>query len=96
MTKRITIGYSVRSYEGWRSDAERAYCTFTIADTSTSDLDIAEDVFEATNLRVGPLWEIIEPLLPANRDHTALSPGDEVTIDQRKFSCEKIGWQART
>ena len=96
MTKNITVGYSERSFEGWRADAHRTYFTITIADTGASDIQIAEDLFEATNLQVGPLWEMIEPLLPADRNHTSLSVGDEVTIDGTTLSCETIGWKART
>lgn len=61
-------------------------------DTKDSALAICEQVFSDTNRYQGELWNIIEPLLSDNRTHTALSVGDEVTINNRTFLCASIGW----
>lgn len=53
---------------------------------------IAEAVFRDTNLYQGVLWDLLEPLLPENRTHTALSVGDEVTVNGTTFQCASIGW----
>jgi hypothetical protein len=53
---------------------------------------IAEVVFRDTNLYQGVLWDLLEPVLPENRTHTALSVGDEVTVDGRTYQCASIGW----
>jgi hypothetical protein len=58
------------------------------------DEDIAEQVFMATNRYSGELWSIIEPLLPAQRGHTALSIGDLVEVDGVAYRCEPVGFQA--
>lgn len=53
---------------------------------------IAEAVFRDTNTYQGVLWDLLEPLLPENRTHTALSVGDEVTVNGTTFQCASIGW----
>jgi hypothetical protein len=53
---------------------------------------VAEHVFEATNLHSGPVWDRIEPNLPEERNHTALSVGDMVTVRGQTFRCEPAGW----
>ena len=42
------------------------------------------------------IWNLLKPLLPANRTHTSLSIGDEVTINNDTYRCEDIGWQLLT
>lgn len=38
------------------------------------------------------VWELLEPVLPPNRTHTALAFGDEVTINEETFRYDKFGW----
>jgi hypothetical protein len=42
------------------------------------------------------VWNLLQPLLPANRTHTSLSIGDEVTIAKEgvaiTYRCESVGW----
>jgi hypothetical protein len=58
---------------------------------------ICDIVFEQTNLYQGSFWEKLEPVLPANRSHTALSVGDEVTIYNHNtgftYRCNPFGWE---
>jgi hypothetical protein len=58
---------------------------------------ICDIVFEQTNLYQGALWNVLEPALPANRSHTALSVGDEVTIFNHNngftYRCAHFGWE---
>lgn len=56
------------------------------------DRTVLEELFEATNLYAGPLWDVIEPVLPERRSHTALSVGDYVVIDGRSYRCDRFGW----
>ena len=39
-----------------------------------------DELFEATNLYSGKLWNVIQPKLSPVRTHTALSVGDEIEI----------------
>ena len=59
----------------------------------TDDTDICELVFQDTNKYRGSFWDLIEPLLPENRTHTALSVGDEVEVNGIIYRCEGAGWQ---
>ena len=61
-------------------------------DTALDDEALCEKAFRETNLYTGYLWEALQPL-PEGRTHTALSVGDEVTIDDRTYRCEHIGWE---
>jgi hypothetical protein len=54
---------------------------------------ICEALFDNTNTYEGPFWDRLEPVLPANRTHTALSVGDRVFIDDRVFLCKSFGWE---
>jgi hypothetical protein len=56
------------------------------------DRYVAELVFDNTNTYEGPLWNRFEPILPLTRTHTALSSGDFVTIDNRRWFCDSFGW----
>ena len=62
-----------------------------------SHTQVCDIVFEQTNLYTGSLWNKLEPVLPANRTHTALSIGDEVTITNGDTSftyrCSAFGWK---
>jgi hypothetical protein len=59
----------------------------------TDDTDICEWVFRDTNKYQGSFWDLVEPLLPENRTHTALSVGDEVEVNGIIYRCEGAGWQ---
>lgn len=63
------------------------------AHEDTSDTDICERVFQDTNKYQGSFWDLIEPILPENRTHTALSVGDEVEVNGIVYRCEGAGWQ---
>jgi hypothetical protein len=57
------------------------------------DEKVCDILFHQTNVYSGNVWRIIEPLLPTDRTHTALSVGDEVTINENTYRCENVGWQ---
>jgi hypothetical protein len=61
------------------------------ADGVAHDL-LCEFVFRDTNTYSGNLWTLLQPL-PEERTHTAMSVGDEVTIDGRTYRCEDIGFK---
>jgi hypothetical protein len=63
------------------------------AHEETDDTGICELVFKDTNKYQGSFWDLIEPLLPENRTHTALSVGDEVEVNGIVYRCEGAGWQ---
>lgn len=60
-------------------------------ESGAQDKPILEHLFEETNLYRGPLWDAMQPL-PEERTHTSLSVGDYVTIDDRMYRCESVGW----
>lgn len=62
-------------------------------DIQGDDITIAEAVFHDTNLYRGRLWDLLKPVLPENRTHTALSVGDTVTIDGVTYRCASEGWE---
>jgi len=89
MDKNITITYKAFAPHGDVTDL-----SFVLnVDEATSDKEICETIFRETNLYAGTIWDRIEPLLPEGRTHTALSVGDEVTIDDKTFRCENIGFE---
>lgn len=57
-----------------------------------ADLDMCERLFAQTNRYEGDMWDSMEKYLPENRTHTALSIGDMISIDERTYRCEEIGW----
>lgn len=61
------------------------------ADGVAHDL-LCEFIFRDTNTYQGSLWTLLQPL-PEDRTHTALSVGDEVTIDGRTYRCADIGFE---
>ncbi len=67
--------------------------TFLRFDFGTAtDLEICERIFSNTNRYAGMFWEALEPVLPANRPHTALSVGDKVEINGREYVCAEVGF----
>jgi hypothetical protein len=61
-------------------------------DLHENDLSFCERVFANTNTYQGQVWNALEPHLPANRSHTALSIGDLVSIDGRTYRCADLGF----
>lgn len=61
-------------------------------DSMVSPVALCEMVFRDTNLYAGGLWDLIEPVLPVGRSHTALSVGDLVAVDGVTFRCDDAGW----
>lgn len=90
----FTITVTWKAFEKSLGFGEKvASATVTIcAHRDTDDDDICEWVFQDTNKYQGSFWDLIEPLLPENRTHTALSVGDEVTVNGRTYRCEGAGW----
>lgn len=63
-------------------------------DVDGNPSDICEQLFRETNKYQGKLWDIIDPLLPEDRTHTALSVGDSVQVNDMAFRCAPVGWEA--
>ena len=100
-TRTVQIGWTVSTpgyfptADGWRADATRAWATIQF-EHAGSDLAVTEDLFIATNTYSGPLWDQVQPVLPGEpRDHTAISIGDQVTIDGISYGCQRLGWVQR-
>lgn len=55
-------------------------------------IQFCDMAYRATNTCSGALWELIEPMLPSDRKRTAISAGDEVTVDDTTYRCERYGW----
>lgn len=60
---------------------ESASFDVLVRESEEQRLELVSRVYNGTNLYSGPVWEKIEPVLPANRTHTALCIGDKITID---------------
>lgn len=65
-----------------------------------AEFGLLNTLYKQTNLYEGNLWtKQIEPLLVANRTHTALSVGDEIEIindhtnTARVYVCAPLGWR---
>lgn len=76
--------------------------TFQLAFADAS-LDICESIYKVTNLQDDlnefgarkfelDLWKTIKSILPANRTHTSLSIGDEITIDDKTYQVSSVGF----
>lgn len=61
-------------------------------DDEMSDLKICDRLFHETNVYFGRIWDALSSVMPEDRTHTALSIGDEVTIDDVIYRCEPEGW----
>lgn len=93
-TKEITITWKAFSAD---TDYPVTSLTFSYA-FFLDDERICDLLFQDTNLYQGAIWEhFIEPNLPANRSHTALSVDDEITISDsagtRTYLCSDFGWE---
>lgn len=74
----------------WKAFGKPTDATIMLEDMA--DLAICEELFKATNIYSGWLWDALQRNIPTNRTHTALSVGDEVTIDGTIYRCAPIGW----
>jgi hypothetical protein len=61
--------------------------------SNLTDYEVLAEVYRATNLYEGEIWDAIEPHLPEHRSHTALSVGDIVVVDGAVYICAPIGWE---
>jgi hypothetical protein len=78
------------------ADAGRKPVTSRTIEVETAD-GVAHDLlceflFRDTNTYSGNFWTLLQPL-PEERTHTAMSVGDEVTIDGKTYRCEDIGFK---
>ena len=95
----ITITW--KAFQHRHTDSKQGVTSASVAvdyDTAVvSNEQVCDIVFAQTNCYAGSLWEKLEPVLPANRTHTALSVGDEVTISKEgvaiTYRCDNFGWQ---
>jgi hypothetical protein len=95
MSKTFTIKVTWKAFEKSLGIGE-SVASVTVsykADEDTDDIEICERVFQDTNKYQGSFWDLVEPLLPENRTHTALSVGDEVEVNGIIYRCEGAGWQ---
>lgn len=78
----------------WKAFGEAKALTFHSKAflTALPDKEVCDEVFCQTNTYRGFLWDEIESLLPEGRSHTALSVGDEVTVNGNTYRCESMGW----
>ncbi len=87
--KQITV-----TWQAFAARDDREITSVSIQTVSTDDdHKLCERLFRDTNLYNGELWDLIEPGLSPKRTHTALSVGDEVSIDGRRYVCADIGWE---
>lgn len=80
-----------------RDPLEERTAAFQV-ESPLADLDLCEALFAATNLYQGPLWDLLEPALPADRTHTSLSVGldgrgDYVAIDGTTYEVAVAGFR---
>jgi hypothetical protein len=65
-------------------------------ESDLDDFDLCEEVYAATNLYQGQIWEALQPL-PEDRSHTALSVisdrGDYVIIDNAVYEVAAFGFR---
>lgn len=60
--------------------------------TSDSDIGICNQLYEATNVYAGSVWNSIVAFIPKVRSHTALSVGDQIVINDVVYECADFGW----
>ncbi len=77
----------------WRAFTNRTSTSLVLVfPDTTTDADILERVYHATNTGKGELWAVLQSRLPVPRSHTALMVGDAVTIDSTSYLCAPVGW----
>ena len=79
----------------WVAFEDEPFSIGLLVESDKDDLTLCELLYRNTNLYQGELWDRIEPLLPETRHHTALSVGDEVTIDGITYVCADFGWKQK-
>jgi hypothetical protein len=85
------------TWASMRDASQTATASFPIFLGTVTDLEVCEEVYASTNTYSGSLWRnYIEPRLPADRTHTALSVGDRVTIGDRTYVCADFGFEEIT
>lgn len=62
-------------------------------DSKVSDLEIADEIYRATNLYQGEYFERLEKFAPKDRGHTSISVGDFVEVDGNVYECADFGWR---
>ena len=67
---------------------DTGWCDFLYEVTNLQD-EIYDFTRNETKLFV---WNLLKPLLPANRTHTSLSVGDEITINENTYRCADVGF----
>ncbi len=85
---KVKITWKAFSNGGSRQDTSVEFDT----ELFITPIAFCDAVFRATNTYSGALWDMIQPMLSPDRTHTALSVGDEVTVDDVTFRCERAGW----
>jgi hypothetical protein len=81
-----------KAFEG-RSQKPVTSVEFTTDFTVENHEQFCDVAYHCTNVYGGNMWTIIKPLLSPERSHTALSVGDEVTIDGSTYICADFGWE---
>jgi len=68
---------------------DRGWCELLYEVTNLQD-EIFDFTRNETKLFI---WNyLLKPLLPANRTHTSLSVGDEITINENTYRCADVGF----
>ena len=75
----------------WKAFGKPTHAVLML-DDEMSDLKICDRLFHETNVYFGRIWDALSSVMPEDRTHTALSVGDEVTIDDVIYRCEPMGW----
>jgi len=57
------------------------------------DTEVMDAIYRDTNTYSGYIWAKIESLLSPTRTHTALSVGDEISIDNRTYKVADFGFE---
>ncbi len=78
----------------WKAFGSPTSATFDFPTYIDEAWQLCATAFDNTNKYEGEMWEIIQYFLPADRTHTALSVGDEVTVDGETFRCAPVGWES--
>lgn len=84
----VTTNHPSEAY----SRKEVSYATGLSYDTYTTDLEICEDLFKATNTG-GVFYDRLVAYAPKDRGHTAISVGDFVEVNGNKYECAEFGWR---
>lgn len=108
---KMTVTIKIKWVPGYHPSlgytGEAAQTTFIYDfDGETTLQAICDEVYRATNLQVGAMWDIINLVAPRNRPHTSISVfngpivngemtsyGDTVSINGIEFECKEFGWE---